>query len=210
MGNVSWLHMVMNGAEQCKINWDVGEITKLCGTYSIECLYNGIHFNDNKYEKDDKGRPKTLADLAKALHNTKFIGYLNNNYVESLQELCRILEPCAAFPRLYYEFEGWDELYCLEFYPGTVDILLSSYWFENDLKQENIPSHPEDLKKYNQITSEEYTVWEEINDKARQKVMNAAINSVDGWKPWKKLVKNNFTHEELLNACLARIHAMYV
>jgi hypothetical protein len=197
MGNVSWLRKLLNCPENCKINWDAADVEKLCREYVIKLLYKGEDcFCNEEYEKDDKGRPRTLADLAKVLSNTKFIGYLDNNYVESLQELCRILEPCGSFPRLYYEYEGFDELWCMEFHPGTTDILLSSYQFGGDLKRENIPPHHDDIKNYTNVAQEEYDEWDNINDQAREKVIANAVNSVDGWKPWQKLVKYNMMDEE--------------
>jgi len=167
MGNYSYLKMVVNNANGCRINWDKANTAKLFKHWLMEDVYK---------LKDE--RPETLADMAKKWDDTKFVGYLDNDYIESLMEFCRILEPCDTFPRLYYDYEGYDQLWYLEFYPGTEKILYGIFEFTNILKH-RIPKHPEEIKS--NVTSAEYAEWERIYETARHEVIESVI-FMDGWK----------------------------
>ncbi|NBR61414.1 MAG: hypothetical protein EBT86_07150, partial [Actinobacteria bacterium] len=75
MGNYSYLKKVVNNANGCRINWDKANTEKLFKHWLMEDVY----------KLKDK-RPETLADMAKKWDDTKFVGYLDNDYIESLME----------------------------------------------------------------------------------------------------------------------------
>jgi hypothetical protein len=187
MGNLSWLQKMMNSPEKCLINWEKANTDKLFKHWLLQ----------DTYLSEDE-RPKTLADMANVWNDTKFIGYLNNSYIEALIEFNRILEPYGSFPRLYFEYEGFDELWCLEFHPGTDIILMNVFTFTQLLKKENIPKHPEEIKSYNDITTEEYQEWDDIYNAAKDKVIENAIHLIDGWSLVKKLEPSQLSEEQQL------------
>lgn len=198
MGNYSWLRKMINNPDGCRINWEKANTQKLFKKWFMEHCF----LMDNTQKTQ---RPTTLADMAKLWDNTKFIQYFDNNYIESLQEFSRILEPCNAFPRLYYEFEGYDELYCLEFHPGTTNIYISSTCFTKFLKEQNIPKHPEELKDINTISEQEYIEWEKIYDEAKTIAIERSIESIDVWKPWQVLKPTTVDELELFRQFLIQI-----
>lgn len=73
----------------------------------------------------------TLLDVAKQFDDTKFIGYFNSDLMNALSEFNKHLVPYGSFPRVYYDYEGNDELWCLEFIPGTYvfNLLLYNFGF---------------------------------------------------------------------------------
>lgn len=148
---------------------------------------------EETYEMKDY-RPETLADMAKIWNDTKFYGYFDTPYIVSLCEFCRCLEPYDSFPQLYYEYEGWEQLVCLEFHAGTETIMISLFDYANELKKENIPTHPEEQK--DTVSSEEYDEWDNIYKTARNNVIERIVN-MDGWKR-QKIAPSNFTDAEAL------------
>jgi hypothetical protein len=123
MGNLTWLIGYTNGASITTIQWEDMDPAKL-KHWLIQ-------------ELREAKEVKTVADLGTAMHDTKLLGYLDNDYIETLQEVCRHMkstaEPC--FPRLFFELEGCDTLHCLEFQPGT-DVIMYAF---HPFKWETIP-----------------------------------------------------------------------
>lgn len=74
-------------------------------------------------------QPKTLEEVAKEFDESKFIGYMTREFIAALKEFNNNLEPYGSYPRLYYTYEGDDQLWCFEFVPGTdiINILTTPY-----------------------------------------------------------------------------------
>ena len=184
MGNYSWLRKMMNAPERCLINWEKADTSKLFKHWLME----------ETYSSTDK--PINLAEMAKIWNDTKFFGYFENDYITALCEFCRCLEPYDSFPQLYYEYEGFDEMVCLEFHPGTETIMVSTFCFTDELKKENLPPHPEEVKE--NVTAEEYREYNQHEEDARKRVFSRII-SMDSWKR-SKLVPSNLTDEQKIAA----------
>lgn len=107
MGNYSKFITMANSPENCLIDWNKMDVSKL-----TQCLMR------EQYNLPSDERPKTLADMALIWDDTKFIGYFDKEYLESLQEFCRCLIPYNNYPRIYYEYPGFDTLAFIEFIPG--------------------------------------------------------------------------------------------
>lgn len=117
MGQYSWLIATRNNAERCMIDWQGMNTSKLFQSRVLQSSY------------EDKEQPKTLQEVAERFDNTKFMGYLNYAFISALIEFNKHLVSYGSFPRLYYEYEGTDEVWCLEFVPGTDVIHLLRYTF---------------------------------------------------------------------------------
>jgi hypothetical protein len=141
MGNYSWLRNMLNGADLCHIHWDKMDPTKIQGNYTLFYEYD---------THDVKDRAKTLAEMAERWDDTKLYGYLTNEHNIALKEFCRCLEPVNFFPRLYYEYEGWDRLVCFEFHPGTETILIAIFDFQEELKKEGVIPYNTSIPNWDQ------------------------------------------------------------
>lgn len=113
MGNYSYFICAMNGADTCKINWEKVDIKKLD---TRNGLYTLVDAHQNPQEC------LTLEDLGKAFSGNKLYGYLTNEAITGLREICKNLEVTGNTPRLYFEYEGYDMAVYFEFYPGTENI----------------------------------------------------------------------------------------
>jgi hypothetical protein len=80
-----------------------------------------------------KERPKNLAEMAERWNETKFYGYLDDEYKMALREFCEHLVPYGSFPRLYYDYEGSDHLIMFEFIPGTGSVNIREYDYSKQL-----------------------------------------------------------------------------
>jgi hypothetical protein len=133
------------------------------------------------YEMEPEDRPKTLADMAQLWHDTKFFGYLDDEYITALEEFCLHLKPYGSHPRLYYEYEGFEMLCSMEFVPGTTDIYTAEYDFGDDL-DEACPAYEGD--------GDESDASEAAYD-ARQLFKETFMKTLpenEGWEDRKKLV----------------------
>jgi len=113
MGTYSFLITTRNNADACKINWENVEKELICQNRYLKSCY------------EDQTRYDTLQKVAERLNETKFIGYLDDEFITALFELNINLIPYNCNPRIYYEYEGADHAYCFEFMPGTEKINIS-------------------------------------------------------------------------------------
>ena len=159
MGNYSHLYATRNGASQCRIHWDQ---CRPLHTYQLVGLQK-------------IGLEMTLEELGHTLDDTKLIGYLEPDYISDLREICRHMsvtgEPCT--PRLYFDYEGWSELYYLEFHPGTDVVLMGIY----PNQHAGFPEPPED--DASETAEELYT---KHYDQALEDLHQRAMEDVKGWK----------------------------
>jgi hypothetical protein len=158
MGNYSYLYATSNGAKKCKIHWE------LCKPFKTWLL------NDLR----ESGTIKTLDELGHTLTDTKLIGYLDNEYIHDLCELSMHLE-CddeLSTPRLYFDYEGWYELYYIEFHPSKDIVFMGVY--RND--HENFPQYPETEN------DEDVETYEKQYDEAIKALHNKAMDDVNGWQ----------------------------
>lgn len=114
MGNYSWLVGTRNSVETCKIDW--------------QAMNTDILFKDPTLKRCYK-KSETLLDVAKEFDDTKFMGYLDTQCINALVEFNRHLIPYGSFPRIYYDYEGMNQVWALEFVPGQnyVNLLMFSY-----------------------------------------------------------------------------------
>jgi hypothetical protein len=161
MGNYSLLRRILHSPEKCIIDWNKADTRKLYAHYLLE----DIHKNQ---------RASNLAEVADIWSDTKLCGYLTIDYITAIQELCKCLIPYGEFPRLYYDYEGFDMLCCFVFFPGTETVMYGTIDYSNELAKENIPPHPETVFTNGEIPSEEeYEKW----DNARERVFDRIIQS---------------------------------
>lgn len=150
-------------------------------------------------------RPTTLADMARRWHDTKFCGYFDEDYITALQEFCRHLVPYGSYPRIYYEYEGYDIFWCLEFIPGTDIIQSGQYRYNKEMK--GAPVYPKELEECEEYTDEIGHIEEEYNDKRRQ-FEDALLNTLpekDGWT-FHRLKYHPISEAEALMSLYALIH----
>jgi hypothetical protein len=121
MGTYSWYLTSRNNAATCEINWD-------------------SNIFDHGVLRDAYGSLKTLEEVGKAFHERKLFGYLTDSVWEDLRYLSASLVPNGCFPRLYYSWEGNDDVFCIEFVPGSP--IVNIYVLE-DVKDanESVPEH---------------------------------------------------------------------
>ena len=192
MGNYSWLFDTRNNAEGCLINWDAMDAEQ----------FKNVYILDKEYNKSPAERAKTLADRARVWHDTKFIGYFDESYVSALEEFCRHLVPYGSYPRLYYDYEGWEELWCIEFIPGSGVVNWATYKYHHLMNDK--PKHPEDIS--DTYTVEDETAWCEAMDAYKNKVF-ASIVDAEGWK-FNRLKHVKMSDEDALRLLIARIHGL--
>jgi len=115
MGQYSWLIGTRNAAESCKINWAAMNKDVISKSRALlECYEDSM---------------PTLMEVAKRLDDTKLMGYLGSDLVNALVEFNKHLVPYGSFPRIYYDYEGMNQVWALEFIPGEsyVHLLKISY-----------------------------------------------------------------------------------
>lgn len=159
MGNFSYLYATRNGASKCTIVWNQ------CKPFKTYLLH----------ELQEKGVTMTLEELGHHLDDTKLIGYLNADYINDLCELSFHLfcggEPCM--PRLYFDYEGWDDLYYLEFHPGTY-VVLEGVYHPDDSIFPKCPDDDDDTKIWAQ--------YERKREEVTKHLHETAMDHVEGWK----------------------------
>lgn len=134
MGTYSFLITTRNNTDSCKINWEKVNKEIICRNRYLQSCY------------EDPTNYDTLQKIAERLNETKFVGYLTDDFKEALIELNRNLIPYNCFPRIYYEYEGSDHAYCFEFIPGTenINVTICDYThlvtdMNNRVDLENLP-----------------------------------------------------------------------
>lgn len=88
----------------------------------------------------------TLEDVARNFDESKFFGYMTQEFIDALIEFNKHLVPYGCHPKIYYEFEGEDAVKGLEFIPGTDNIYILSlpyYYLYNIPTEELMKSSPE-------------------------------------------------------------------
>ena len=151
MGTYSFFRYSKN-ASTCKIDWDSVDTNLL------------FHFSalERAYEK----RCETLEDVAKEMNEAKLFGYLTWELKGAIFELNRHLLPenPVDVPTLFFEWEGGDVAYALEFYTGTelVNILSYDYsYLTTNVQRLPVDDIMELYKKiFEDITSLPISEWE--------------------------------------------------
>lgn len=145
MGTYSWFITTRNNAEGCKINWEAMDTEKIFKSSVLKHCYHS------------SPRPETVLEVAKQFDERKLIGYLTNDILEALYEFSKQLIPYGCFPRLYYDYEGDDQIWCIEFVPGSKQINWFVFNYEN-LLEVSINSRDKIIEK-----SPELRGWKQIN-----------------------------------------------
>ena len=157
MGNYSFLRAVRNNPDKCMIDWDHMQKDEITHYHLVEYV-----------SSSNEDRPKTLQEMAERWNETKFIGYITPEYVQSLIEFCKGLIPYGCNPRLYYEHEGMEQIWCVEFVPGTGIVNLAVYDFAPVLAA--LPTYP----KY---PSELDTEWNSMRRSVEQYLKKYCIDN---------------------------------
>jgi len=139
MGHYSWFIGARNFAEQSKINWDAVDTEILFKNKVLERCYK---------------KSNTLFEVAKEFDDTKFMGYLDTECIEALVELNKNLIPNGCFPRVYYDYEGINQVWGLEFIPGEAYIHLLMFSYNDLIKTET--NSKEDYDKLMNTMPERY------------------------------------------------------
>jgi len=122
MGTYSWFVSTRNNAAGCVINWDAMNTDVLFKSYVLKKCYK---------------KTSNLQEVAEKFDESKFIGYMTDEFIAALFEFCSNLVPYDCFPRLYYTYEGDDNLWCLEFVPGTTAITIFTFNYAHLLSDTN-------------------------------------------------------------------------
>lgn len=133
MGTYSWFVGARNDASGCVINWSSVDTTRLFKSRQLKHIY------------ESPDRPTTLYMLAKQLDESKLMGYLTDEYIDALSALCRCLVPYGCSPRIYYDYEGADEVWAFEFVPGTELVYLMRYNYGHLVTDDTSDSHVQEL-----------------------------------------------------------------
>ena len=114
MGTYSFYLTSRNNAKDCKINWAAMDKNKIFKSYVLQ----------NSYESTT-----TLEEVAKNFDESKLFGYMTQEFIEALIEFNKNLVPYGCHPKIYYDYEGSNDLVGLEFIPGTeyINIINCSY-----------------------------------------------------------------------------------
>ena len=162
MGNYSFLRAVRNNPDQCIIDWSKIDLE--------EPLHWRIQDMVNLPEEE---RPKTLADLAeRRFDESKLFGYMTTEQKDSLGRLCKVLKPYGANPRLYFTCEGTENMYCLEFIPGTGKV--NAGVFNSDAIIGALPKRPD-------YDSAEYQEWDSMYRSVKKYLDKYCIDAA-GWR----------------------------
>jgi hypothetical protein len=161
MGNYSFLRALRNFPNQCIIDWD-----------SMNPMNLPYYRLKDLQALPPSERPKTLEDMANHWNETKFFGYLDSDYIQSLNEFCRGLVPYGCNPRLFYEHEGMDQICCIEFIPGTGIVNISVFDFHRILAS---------LPSYSNLSSELREEWTTIYNSLESFLIKYCIDT----HPWK-------------------------
>jgi hypothetical protein len=216
MGNFSWLAALRNNATGTRIRWELADPARLRGNYTLHDCWEhrdtpeGTWRNCN-YGREERRFPRTLGELATELSDTKLFGYLGEEMIAAFNELSRILEPTCThdrcFPRIYYEYEGWDEVCFLEFHPGEPRVNIGSLRI-TEQKRATYPLSPEDIPERdfdtNPVTTAEWDAYEEAHTAARNALMER-VPELPGWRV-KPLRHVPMSDTEALRALMARIY----
>lgn len=195
MGNYSWLQELRNNPENCEIDWDSMDTNR---------LYKHWLLQECHMESPEK-RPQNLDQMAKRWHNTKFCGYWDEHYVIALQEFCKHLKPYGSHPRLYYDYEGYDQLWCIEFIPGTEIVNWAVYNYHKDM--DDAPPYPkalEDCESYTDEIAEIEEAYNEEHNAFREEILSQ-LPDRDGWK-FERLVHRAISDLEAMLSLYRMIH----
>lgn len=213
MGNFSWLAATRNNATGTRIRWELADPALLRGNNTLyDCWEHRDapdgRWTNHNYDRTERRLPRTLAELAEELNDTKLCGYLNAAMIAAFNELSRILEPNGCFPRIYYEYEGWDEVWFLEFHPGESRINLGTLCIYEQKRAAYPPSPEDDPTRdfdTNPITTAEWDAWDAAHTAARRALMDR-VPELPGWLV-DPLHHVPMTDADALRALLARIHS---
>jgi len=120
MGTYSWFITSRNNAAATKIIWTTN-------TFTHRVLQEAFE------------KVQTLEEVGRAFHEGKLIGYFTESLKEDLRTLSASLIPNGCFPRLYFSWEGNEDVLCLEFIPGEPIV---NYYILEDGGLSGTPEHP--------------------------------------------------------------------
>lgn len=111
----------------------------------LEFIPNKDNYTHNDWDyacfDEEEFKIFSLEDYAKSKHDRKFIQYLTSNSIKTLQIISKYTTSKIEIdnnPKIFYEFEGWNELYYIEFILGTEKIYLGYYVFDFDENDDSI------------------------------------------------------------------------
>jgi len=125
MGTYSWYFTTRNDAEGCKIDWLSMDTT--------------ILFKSNIFKHCYEMKPENIEQFAEMISERKLIGYFTEELKGAFLEFNRHLVPYGSFPRIYYTYEGSDNLYSFEFIPGTYNLILGMHESTEDEDKSILP-----------------------------------------------------------------------
>ncbi len=131
MGTYSFYLTSRNKAKECVVNWNAMDKNKIFKSYVLERCYQ---------------KARTLEDIAIGFDESKFFGYMTQEFIDALIEFNLHLVPYGCHPKIYYDFEGEDAVKGLEFIPGTDNVYILSlpyYNLYNVPTKEVLKSSPE-------------------------------------------------------------------
>jgi hypothetical protein len=139
MGKLSYLVICNKTASKVQIDWEKVDEEKVATVYDLKRCKASI----SDYQ------PETVSELAEELDETKLFGYLTNDYIEALQEVCMSMYcdatiPDATMPRIYFEEEGRYCLHYLEFHPGTTTVVKGTHEWCDREEFQGLPDYPFD------------------------------------------------------------------
>lgn len=129
-------------ASTCKINWDSINTERLFKFRALQCAY----------EK----RCETLEDVGELMNESKLFGYMTWDLRDAILELNRHLVPedGTQLPTLYFEWEGGDVAYALEFFTGTEMVNVLKYDYSHLMRDNDKLPCDEVFKLYRKVFQE--------------------------------------------------------
>jgi hypothetical protein len=169
MGNYSYLLYVTNNCKKTLI-----DISKIPDSGNNDYIYTF---------SDEFKNIKTLQDFAEYKNGGKLFGYMTQDTIKTIESISQnsIInnddkEYENNHPRMYFEYEGWDEIYYLEFIVGHSIVNVGKHAFNfNDIYFEK------QMKEIYFDEKDEHIIHEKVNEIRKQYMLNLIFDKFTNW-----------------------------
>ena len=211
MGNYSYFIYAFN-CKHTKIN--IGKLKEAVKEIDDIKIYGSDDYWDYAMinEEEKEITCLSLEEYADMKHNTKFIQYLTPRSIKTLMLISLYTEftdeaENKENPRIYYEYEGWDELYYIEFELGTENVYYGykAFNFDDEFMfsiiktkmEDDLKRKKEDAKKnfirYLQFRKEinEEQIYDAVSESRDSYILGLVLDKFTEWKRRKLEPKEN-------------------
>lgn len=190
MGNYSYFIYAFN-CKHTKINIDkLKEAVKEVNDSKIYSSSDDYWDYAMIYEDDKEITTLTLEEYADMKDGHKFVQYLTPRCVKTLMLISLYTEfteeaESEENPKIYYEYEGWDELYYIEFELGTENVYYGykAFNFDDDFIFNMIKTKMEDdLKREKEKAKKNFIRYLQFRKEVKEDdIYNAVSESRDSY-----------------------------